>query len=87
MTDQNQQEKEPTRDEVIAWYKSQIELASLRAELATLQATAVKAEAERMQAAMFLAQMDAAAQSANNSDGGGETPSDEKPNPGGLKRV
>ena len=55
----NQTEKEPTRDEVIAWYKQQIELASLRTELAELQARAMKAEAERVQATMILAQMTA----------------------------
>lgn len=60
ITENQTQEKEPSRDEVIAWYKSQIELAGYRAELAELQAKAVKAEAERIQAGMFLAQMDAA---------------------------
>ena len=66
---QNQTEgKEPTREEVIAWYQSQIELAELRARLAELQATAVKAEAERAQAAMFLAQIEDARKEAGLSD-------------------
>lgn len=55
----NQTEKEPTREEVIAWYKQQIELAGYRTELAELQARAMKAEAERVQATMILAQMTA----------------------------
>jgi hypothetical protein len=54
-----QTEKEPTRDEVIAWYKQQIELAGYRTELAELQARAMKAEAERAQATMILAQLTA----------------------------
>jgi len=49
--------KEPTREEVIAWYKSQIELASLRAELAELQAKAVTEEAKRIQATIMIANM------------------------------
>jgi len=60
MSENQEIPKEPTREEVIAWYKSQIELAALRTELAELQSRAVKAEAERIQAAMFLAQLDAA---------------------------
>jgi hypothetical protein len=54
-----QTEKEPTRDEVVAWYKQQIELAGYRTELAELQARAMKAEAERAQATMILAQLTA----------------------------
>lgn len=49
--------KEPTRDEVIAWYNSQIELASLRAQLAELQAKAVTEEAKRIQATIMIANM------------------------------
>lgn len=52
-----EQEKEPSRDEVIAWYKSQIELASYRAELAELQAKAVTEEAKRIQATIMIANM------------------------------
>lgn len=52
-------EKEVTREEVIVWYKDQIELATLRADLAEQQARAAKSDAERMQATMFLAQAQA----------------------------
>lgn len=78
--------KEPTRDELIAWYHSQIELARLRTELAELHARAVKAEAQRVEASVFLAQVDAANKEAqqkrNNSEssGGEKTTQDEKPN-------
>lgn len=82
---ENQETKEPTREEVIAWYKSQIELAALRTELAELQSRAVKAEAERVQASMFLAQLDAAAKEASAQQ---EKPSDAPvSNSSDLKRV
>jgi hypothetical protein len=50
-------EKEVSREEVIAWYKDQIELATLRADLAEQQNRAAKADAERIQATMFMAQV------------------------------
>lgn len=50
-------EKEVSREEVVAWYKDQIELATLRADLAEQQARAAKSDAERLQATMFLAQV------------------------------
>ena len=59
MTNTETPEKEVTRDEVVAWYKDQIELATLRADLAEQQARAAKSDAERMQATMFLAQAQA----------------------------
>jgi hypothetical protein len=71
-----EQEKEPTRDEVIAWYKSQIELASLRAELAELQAKAVTEEAKRIQATIMIANMtqpEDAQQNNTDGSGGAET--------------
>ena len=52
-----EKEKEVSREEVIAWYKDQIELATLRADLAEQQNRAAKADAERMQATMFIAQV------------------------------
>lgn len=52
-----EERNEPTKEEAIAWYKEQIELASLRRDLAILQAETVKAEAERLQAAMMIGQM------------------------------
>ena len=50
-------EKEVSREEVVAWYKDQIELATLRADLAEQQARAAKSDAERLQATMFIAQV------------------------------
>jgi len=44
--------KEPTRDEIIAWYKSQIELASLRYQLADLNSKTAIADAQRLNAVM-----------------------------------
>jgi len=52
-----EKEKEVSREEVIAWYRDQIELATLRADLAEQQNRAAKADAERMQATMFMAQV------------------------------
>ena len=52
-----EKEKEVSREEVIAWYKDQIELATLRADLAEQQNRAAKADAERIQATMFMAQI------------------------------
>jgi hypothetical protein len=48
-------EKKLTKDEVLAWYKEQIELAKLRAELSELQTRAVKAESERLQHVVMIA--------------------------------
>ena len=59
MTNNENPEKEVTREEVVVWYKDQIELATLRADLAEQQARAAKSDAERMQATMFLAQAQA----------------------------
>jgi len=53
---QNQKDREPTKEEVIAWYKEQIELAKLRHELAELQSKAVQEEAKRLQAMAIIAQ-------------------------------
>jgi hypothetical protein len=50
-------EKEVSREEVVAWYKEQIELATLRADLAEQQNRAAKNDAERLQATMFMAQV------------------------------
>ena len=49
--------KELNQEEVISWYKTQIELATLRADLAEQQSRAAKADAERMQATIFMAQV------------------------------
>lgn len=55
MNDKN----ELSQEEVVSWYKTQIELATLRADLAEQQSRAAKADAERMQATMFMAQVQA----------------------------
>jgi len=56
MTKKKEQE-EPSREEVIAWYSEQIELAQLRRDLAVLQSEATEAEAKRLQAAMMIGQI------------------------------
>lgn len=45
------------REDVLKWYDEQIELADKRATLAKLQAEAVQYEAQRVQAAIMIAQM------------------------------
>jgi hypothetical protein len=67
-------EKEVTRDEVVAWYKDQIELATLRADLAEQQSRAAKSDAERIQATMFIAQAQAAGKAPNEEDEEEEAP-------------
>jgi len=55
-----EEEKTPlSKDEVIAWYKEQIEVATLRADLAEQQARAVKHESERLQHAAMIANITA----------------------------
>jgi hypothetical protein len=68
--------KEPTREEVIAWYNSQIELASLRAQLAELQAKAVTEEAKRIQATIMIANMTAPENEEQTDGPGGAEPSE-----------
>ena len=53
-------EKEITRDEAVAWYKDQIELATLRADLAEQQARAVRYESERLQHVVMIANIKSA---------------------------
>ena len=52
-----EQKAQPTREQMIQWYKDEIELAKLRAELAGLQRDATVYEAERIQAIGAIAQM------------------------------
>ena len=55
-----EEEKTPlSRDEVVAWYKEQIEVATLRADLAEQQARAVRHESERLQHAAMIANITA----------------------------
>jgi len=49
--------EQPTKEQIIAWYTEQIEIASLRRDLTALQAEIAKNEAQRMQATVLLAQM------------------------------
>ena len=49
------EEKEPSREEVVTWYKDQIELSTLRADLAEQQARAVRFESERLQHVVMIA--------------------------------
>jgi len=49
------EEKEPSREEVVVWYKDQIELSTLRADLAEQQARAVRFESERLQHVVMIA--------------------------------
>jgi hypothetical protein len=51
------QTEQPSREQIIEWYKNEIELASLRAELSKLQRDATVSEAERLQAVMVIAQI------------------------------
>ena len=54
---EEEKEKEITREEAVAWYKDQIELATLRADLAEQQARAVRYESERLQHVVMIANM------------------------------
>lgn len=54
-----EEKKVPSKEEVVAWYKEQIELATLRADLAEQQARAVKHESERLQHAAMIANITA----------------------------
>lgn len=47
----------PSREQMIQWYKEEIELATLRMELAKLQRDATVYEAERLNAIGAIAQM------------------------------
>lgn len=55
-TEKNTQEQ-PSKDQIISWYKEQIEVATLRRDLSALQAEIAKNEAQRTQATILMAQM------------------------------
>ena len=57
MENQTEQTTQPSREQMIQWYKDEIELATLRSELAKLQRDAVVFEAERINAIGAIAQM------------------------------
>jgi hypothetical protein len=54
---ENQTKPEPSREQIVEWYKNEIELATLRAELSKLQRDATVSEAERLQAVLVIAQI------------------------------
>jgi len=51
-----------SKEEIVAWYKDQIEVATLRADLAEQQARAVRHESERLQHAVMIANIKTASQ-------------------------
>jgi len=50
-------QEQPSREQIIEWYKNEIEMATLRAELSKLQRDAAVNEAERLNAIGAIAQM------------------------------
>jgi hypothetical protein len=50
-------QEQPSREQIIEWYKNEIEMAALRAELSKLQRDAAVNEAERLNAIGAIAQM------------------------------
>jgi hypothetical protein len=50
-------QEQPSREQIIEWYKAEIEMATLRAELSKLQRDAAVNEAERLNAIGAIAQM------------------------------
>jgi hypothetical protein len=50
-------QEQPSREQIIEWYKNEIEMATLRAELSKLQRDAAVNEAERINAVAAIAQM------------------------------
>ena len=57
MAEHVEEKEDLKREDVLKWYDDQIELAEKRATLAKLQAEAVQYEAQRVQAAIMIAQM------------------------------
>ena len=52
-----EKENQPSREEMIAWFKDQIEIAELRATLSKHNRDTVVYDVERQQAIMIMAQM------------------------------
>ena len=80
---ENQTKPEPSREQIIEWYKNEIEMASLRAELSKMQRDATVSEAERLQAVMVIAQI---TQQAPAEDGPTEAPKEGEAKTRTLKR-
>lgn len=57
MSTNTEEKKLPTKDEIIAWYNEQIEIANLRFQLADLNAKIAKADEERLKSTIIMAQM------------------------------
>jgi hypothetical protein len=72
MTTEQKSANPPSREDIIKWYKDEIELATLRADLAKLQRDAAVSEAERINAIGAIAQM---TQSKGEDASGTEAPS------------
>lgn len=72
---EEEQKQQLTKEEVIAWYKDQIELATLRADLAEQQSRAVRFESERLQHAIMIANIKAAKDEIDSEE---ETPKEEE---------
>jgi hypothetical protein len=58
--EEQEQKQQLSREEIVAWYKDQIEVATLRADLAEQQSRAVRFESERLQHAIMIANIKAA---------------------------
>jgi len=78
-----EKKEKPTRDQMIKWYKDEIELAALRSELAKHQRDATVYEAERIQAIGMIAQM---TQMPDEQDEQMEVPSENAPKKRTLKK-
>lgn len=72
-----EEKKEVSREEVVAWYKDQIELATLRANLAEQQERAVRYESQRLQHMIMIANIKTAGDKIMSE----EDEDDEAPNP------
>jgi hypothetical protein len=65
-----EEEKEKlTREEVVAWYKEQIEIATLRADLSEQQARAVQFESARLQHMVMIANITTAEENIQKQEG------------------
>ncbi len=79
-------QEQPSREDIIAWYKSQIELASLRYQLADLNSKTAIADAQRLNAVMTMSAMQASQEDGEQDEN--ITPNEEPASGGGrtLKR-
>ncbi len=76
-----EEEKEKlTREEVVAWYKEQIEIATLRADLSEQQARAVQFESARLQHMVMIANVTHAQENIIKEDDLEDTAKEEKVN-------